>query len=92
MGGHPVTGGRTFTTDPSGGQMMTSILKTAAYTRAPKTTFTVLHPRKALKIAKLRYDIRHAYAPRIAAIGAFALALPVGYLLGRRGNGRSEET
>lgn len=71
--------------------MMTSILKTAAYTRAPKTTFTVLHPRKAFRIAKLRYDIRHAYAPRLAALVAFALAIPVGYVLGRRVNCRSEE-
>lgn len=67
--------------------MIRSVLKTAAYTRAPRATFTVLHPKKALKIRKMRYDLRHAYAPRVAAAGALALALPLGYLLGRAGNG-----
>ena len=72
--------------------MIGTIAKTYAYAKAPTTTFAVLHPRKALKARKLRWDIRHAYAPRVAAIGAFALALPVGYALGRlRANGHSTE-
>jgi hypothetical protein len=31
--------------------------------------------------------MRHAYAPRVTALGAAALALPIGLWLGRR-NGR----
>jgi hypothetical protein len=70
--------------------MIGSILKTAAYARAPRTTFTVLHPKKALKLRKMRWDMRHAYAPRVAAVGALALALPLGYAIGRSGNGTEE--
>ena len=70
--------------------MIRSILKTAAYARAPRATFTVLHPRRALKLRKMRWDIRHAYAPRVAAVGAAALALPLGYVLGRSGNGTAD--
>lgn len=74
--------------------MIRSIAKTMAYTKAPKTTFAVLHPRKAVRLQKMKYDLRHAYAPRVTAVGAAALALSLGYLLGRggsKGNGRVEE-
>lgn len=72
--------------------MIGRIARTYAYTKAPKTTFAVLHPKKALKARKLRWDMRHAYAPRVAAIGAAAVALPLGYLIGRmNGNGASGE-
>ena len=72
--------------------MIGTIAKTYAYARAPRTTFTVLHPKKALKARKLRWDMRHAYAPRVAAVGAAAVALPLGYLLGRmNGNGGGED-
>lgn len=63
--------------------MLGSILKGAAYTKAPRATFTVLHPRQAFEIAKLPYDLRHAYAPRLVALATLALALPAGVLLGR---------
>lgn len=65
--------------------MIGTVAKTIAYTKAPKTTFAVLHPKRAARIKKFRYDIRHAYAPRVAALGAAALALPVGFALGRLG-------
>lgn len=67
--------------------MIGTIAKTFAYTKAPRTTFFILHPKKAAKLRKLKYDIRHAYAPRVAAAGALALALPLGYLIGRSTNG-----
>lgn len=69
--------------------MIRSIAKTVAYTKAPKTTFAVLHPKKAVRLRKLKYDLRHAIAPRLTAIGAMAVALPLGYAIGRRGNGRT---
>jgi hypothetical protein len=70
--------------------MVRSILKAAAYAKAPKTTFAVLHPKKAVKLGKFRWDMKHAPAPRVSALGAAALALPLGIWLGRRG-GRVEQ-
>lgn len=72
--------------------MIGSILKLAAYSRAPRTTFALMHPRKTAKLAKFRWDIRHAYAPRVAAVAAAAVALPIGLAIGRVRNGRSAET
>lgn len=72
--------------------MIREVTKGYAYAKAPKTTFAVLHPKQAVKLRKLRQDMRHAYAPRIAAVAALAVALPMGYALGRRvANGRSVE-
>ncbi|MFW5951758.1 MAG: hypothetical protein ACOCVZ_06570 [Gemmatimonadota bacterium] len=71
--------------------MLRTIAKTVAYTKAPKATFAVLHPKRAVRLKKLKYDMRHAYAPRITAVGAAALALPIGYLLGRRGRNHNRE-
>lgn len=64
--------------------MIRSILKMVAYRKAPRTTFTVLHPGKALKLKKFQWDLGHAYAPRVTALGAAALALPLGLWAGRR--------
>ena len=79
------------------GSMIGSILKVLAYRQAPKTTFAMLHPDAAFQMAKMRYDFHHAYAPRVAAIAAAAVALPLGIILGRaieRGarRGRGERT
>lgn len=63
--------------------MIGSILKVLAYRQAPKTTFAMLHPDAAFQMAKMRYDFHHAYAPRVAAIVAAAVALPLGIILGR---------
>lgn len=72
--------------------MIGTIARTYAYARAPRTTFTVLHPKKALKARFLKWDLRHGYAPRLAALGAVALALPLGYVLGRvTANGDGDE-
>lgn len=71
--------------------MIRTAAKTYAYARAPKTTFAVLHPKRALKARKFQYDMRHAYAPRVAALAAVALALPLGFLLGRLSAHSDEE-
>jgi hypothetical protein len=72
--------------------MVGSLLKMVAYSKAPRTTFALRHPVQALQWKKMGFDMRHAYAPRVSAIGALALALPAGYLIGRRrrSNGVSE--
>jgi hypothetical protein len=68
--------------------MFGSLIKAAAYARAPKTTFAVVHPGKALRLKKLQWQFRHTEAPRWAAtagaVGAVALVLPLGLFLGRR--------
>lgn len=73
--------------------MIGTITKLVAYKKAPKTTFSVRHPRRAVQMKKMQYDFRHAYAPRIAAVGAAAVALPVGFWLGwtMHANGHGEE-
>ena len=63
--------------------MVGSLLKMMAYSKAPRTTFALAHPVKALHWKKLGFDMRHAYAPRVAALGVAALAIPIGFALGR---------
>ena len=63
--------------------MLGAALKLLAYSKAPKTTFAVSHPRAALKLKATGWDLRRGYAPRIAALGAAALALPIGYAMGK---------
>ncbi len=69
--------------------MIGSTLELYSYIKAPKLTFAVKHPGKALKLAKARWDMKHAYAPRIAAAGAALVALPAGYVAGRLRSGTS---
>ncbi len=64
--------------------MLGTLLKGYAYTQNPKLTFTALHPVKALQLRKMEYDLEHAYAPRLTAIAAAAVALPLGVWLGRQ--------
>lgn len=64
--------------------MIGTLLKAVAYSKAPRTTFTVLHPARAVQFRKLKWDMRHAPAPRLTAVGAAVLALPIGLWLGRR--------
>lgn len=71
--------------------MIGTIAKTFAYARAPKKTFTILHPRRAAKLRRLKHDVRHAYAPRLVAAGVAALAIPLGFALGRRGRDTVED-
>ncbi|NLG61600.1 MAG: hypothetical protein GX539_05095 [Candidatus Cloacimonetes bacterium] len=63
--------------------MVGNLLKTYAYAKAPRATFMVGHPVKSARLAKMRWDMKHAWAPRVAAIGAAAVALPLGLALGR---------
>jgi hypothetical protein len=63
--------------------MIGNLLKMYAYSKAPKATFAVLHPRSTAKLAHARYDMRHSIAPRVSAVGAALIALPLGYLAGR---------
>jgi hypothetical protein len=67
--------------------MVGTALKVLAYKKAPRTTFMLRHPVKAARLRKARWDMRHAYAPRMAAVGAALVALPLGLWLGKR-NGR----
>ena len=64
--------------------MIGTLFKAIAYSKAPRATFSVLHPGKAVRFRKFQWDMRHAYAPRVTALGAAALALPIGLWLGRR--------
>ena len=63
--------------------MIREAIKLLAYSKAPKTTFAVNHPRAALKLKATGWDLRRGYAPRIAALGAAAVALPLGYAFGK---------
>lgn len=72
--------------------MIGTLLKVFAYSKAPRTTFTMLHPTKAVLFRKFQWDMRHAYAPRVTALGVAALALPVGLWLGRRSRFRDATT
>jgi hypothetical protein len=74
--------------------MIGTLLRAIAYSKAPRTTFAVMHPGKAVRFRKFQWDMKNAYAPRVTALGAAALALPVGLWLGRRrgadSNGHAE--
>lgn len=71
--------------------MWSKTLKAVAYAKAPRATFTLSHPRTALRLKALEYQMRHTAAPRIAGIAAAAVALPLGILLGAKLNGRKED-
>jgi hypothetical protein len=68
--------------------MIGTLAKAVAYHKAPKTTFTLLHPKQALRLRRMRRDFRSSPATRMAAAGAavtaLAVALPLGLWLGRR--------
>ena len=64
--------------------MIGTLLKGVAYTRAPKLTFRVLHPKEAAQLKMLPYELRYGFAPRLTAVVAAAVALPLGILIGRR--------
>lgn len=71
--------------------MVGTIARMFLYSKAPKAAFAVLHPRQTARVATLRWVFRHSKAPRLAAVGAAMMALPLGYALGRvrRGSGGS---
>jgi hypothetical protein len=63
--------------------MVGTLLKAFAYYKAPRLTYTVRHPKNAARLAKTGWDLKHAWAPRATGIAAAAIALPIGYLIGR---------
>jgi hypothetical protein len=63
--------------------MIGSLVKMVAYHKAPRTTFALSHPRGALRLRRIRNELRRSPVPRAAAIGAAAVALPLGIALGR---------
>ena len=63
--------------------MIGKLFKLYAYSKAPKATFSVLHPRTSAKLMHARYDMKHSWAPRASAVGAALIALPIGYLIGK---------
>lgn len=67
--------------------MIGTIARMYLYSKAPKAAFALLHPLQRARVAKTKWDLMHAYAPRLAAVGAVAVALPVGFMLGRVGRG-----
>ncbi len=64
--------------------MIRMLLKLFAYTQAPKTTFSLLHPVKAAQLVKTPFDLRTAYAPRLTALAAALLVGPLAYRIGKR--------
>jgi hypothetical protein len=63
--------------------MVGTLLKAFAYYKAPRLTYTVRHPKTAARLAKTGWDLKHAWAPRATGIAAAAVALPLGYMIGR---------
>ena len=63
--------------------MIGGIIKAIAYAKYPKTMLAPNHAKKTAKLVKTKWDMQHAYAPRITAVGVALIALPVGYMLGR---------
>ena len=68
--------------------MIGTLLKMQAYKHAPRATFAALNPKKSAQVAHMKYDLRHAYAPRLTAVGAALIAMPVGFLIGKALTGR----
>ncbi len=68
--------------------MIGTIATVAGYARAPKTTFIVRHPVRAMEIMAVRRKVRHTVSSPafLAGVGAAALVVPVGLWLRRRAN------
>lgn len=64
--------------------MVRTLLKLFAYSQAPKTTFSLLHPVRAAQVAKTPFDLKTAYAPRLTAIATALVVAPLAYRLGKR--------
>jgi len=69
--------------------MIRTALKLLAYAWAPKASFTALHPVAAVQVAKTPFDLRTAYAPRLAAAVTALVVAPLAYRLGRRAGERA---
>ena len=63
--------------------MIGKAVKLYTYYKAPKLAYTVYHPKNAARLAKTGWDLKHAWAPRLTGVVALAVALPLGYLIGK---------
>lgn len=63
--------------------MIGTLAKLYAYSRWPKATFMVTHPKTSARLAKMQWDLQNAYAPRVAAITTAVIAIPFGYMVGK---------
>ncbi|HET7274811.1 MAG TPA: hypothetical protein VFI91_06500 [Longimicrobiaceae bacterium] len=61
--------------------MLGTILKVVAVAAA------VRHPVKAVQVRKVPFDMKHAFAPRLTALGTALVAVPLGIWIGRRMDG-----
>jgi len=63
-----------------------AVVSAIGYAGKPKATFILRHPVRSFKIMKFRRGVKHTMTSRRIAlgIGAAAVAVPLGYLLGRR--------
>lgn len=69
--------------------MIGTLLKALAYTKAPRTTFAVRHPVRTVQVAKVPFDLKTAYAPRLTALATALLLVPLAYRLGKRAGERT---
>jgi hypothetical protein len=66
--------------------MFSGVKTLVRYSRKPRTTFFLRHPVKAIRIARVRHDLKQAFQPKRVAIGlgAATLAVPIGLWIGRK--------
>ncbi len=65
--------------------MLGDMATMTGYVKAPKTTFVVKHPIRAMKMARVRRDLEDALTPGRIALGLGVLAaIPAGIWLARR--------
>ncbi len=65
--------------------MLGDIATVAGYVKAPKTTYVVKHPIRAMKMARVRRDLEDALTPGRIALGLGVLAaIPAGIWFARR--------
>jgi len=69
----------------AGGKMLGEISTMTGYVRAPKTTYVVKHPIRAMRMARVRRDLEEALTPGRIALGLGVLAaIPAGIWFARR--------
>ncbi len=65
--------------------MLGEIATMAGYVKAPRTTYVVRHPVKAMRMARVRRDIGDMVTPMRLGVGIGVLvAIPLGIWIGRR--------
>ncbi len=70
--------------------MIGQIAKVLAYKHAPRAAAALFHPKASARLAHTKYDMKHGYAPRISAVAVALLAVPVGFLVGKVMNRRTD--